>query len=95
VWALGSASAILGFVNHSLAKYYAKEAIQASEKVNNPRSQMWTYLAVGVYQLGIAEWEESRKSLLKMKEIASNASDSRLEGDAEVVLAGVFQRRRF
>ncbi|HCK64913.1 MAG TPA: hypothetical protein DHW49_01480 [Anaerolineae bacterium] len=89
VWALGSASAILGFVSHPMARYYAKEAIQASEKVNNPRSQMWTYLAVGVYQLGIAEWEESRKSLLKMKEIASNASDSRLEGDAEVVLAGL------
>ena len=89
VWALGSASAILGFVSHSMAKYYADLALQESEKVNNPRSQMWTYLAVGVYKLGIAEWEESRTALLKMKEIALSASDSRLEGDAEVVLAGL------
>ncbi len=89
VWALGSSSGILGFVSHSLAKYYAQEALQASEKVNEPRSQMWAYLAIGVYQLGIAEWEESRKSLLKLQAIASNVSDSRIEGDAEVVLAGL------
>ncbi|NJN79017.1 MAG: hypothetical protein HC797_00245 [Anaerolineales bacterium] len=90
VWALGSASAILGFVpNHALAKHYAEKALHASEQVNNPRSQMWTYLAVGVYKLGIAEWEPARASLLKMKELAMSASDSRLEGDAEVVLAGM------
>lgn len=90
VWALGSASAILGFVpNHSLAKHYAGKALRASEQVDNPRSQMWTYVAVGVYKLGVAEWEESRSAILKMKRLALSASDSRLEGDAEIVLAGL------
>lgn len=90
VWALGSASAILGFVpNHSLAMHYAEKALHASEQVDNPRSQMWTYLAVGAYKLGVAEWDRSRTALLKMKELALSASDSRLEGDAEIVLAGL------
>lgn len=90
VWALGSASAILGFIpNHSLAKHYAGKALHASEQVDNPRSQMWTYLAVGVYKLGVAEWEESRNAILKMKQLALSTSDSRIEGDAEIVLAGL------
>jgi class 3 adenylate cyclase/tetratricopeptide (TPR) repeat protein len=90
VWALGSASAILGFVpNHSLAMHYAEKALQASEQVDNPRSQMWTYLAVGAYKLGVAEWDRSRTGLLKLKELALSASDSNLEGNAETVLAGL------
>lgn len=90
VWTLGSASAMLGFVpSHSLAKHYAEKALKASTEVDNPRAQMWTYLAVGAYKLGIAEWDEARNSLLNMKQLALRASDSRLEGDAEVVLAGV------
>ncbi len=90
VWALGSASAIYGVIpNHALAKHYAEQALRASEQVNNPRSQMWTYLAVGAYQLGVAEWEQSRTAILKMKELALSTSDSRLEGDAEIVLAGL------
>lgn len=90
VWSLGSASAILGFVpSHKLAKLYAEKAIEASTQVDNPRAQMWTYLAVGAYKLGVAEWDEARNALLNMKKLATRASDSRLEGDAEVVLAGI------
>lgn len=90
VWALGSASAIYGFIpNHSLAKHYAEKALHASGLVDSPRSQMWTYLAVGAYQLGVAEWEQSRTAILRMKELALSTSDSRLEGDAEIVLAGL------
>lgn len=90
VWALGSASAMLGFVpSHSLAKYYAQKALEASKQVDNPRAQMWTYLAVGAYKLGVAEWEEAKNAILNMKKLAARASDSRLEGDAEVVLAGI------
>ncbi len=90
VWALGSASAILGFIpNHKLAKHYAEKALEASAQVDNPRSQIWTYLAVGTYKLGIGEWEESRIALQRTKELAIKASDNHLEGDAETVLAGL------
>lgn len=90
VWALGTASAILGFIpSHSLAKFYAEKALQASAQVDNPRSQMWTYIAVGTYQLGIAEWDASRASLLRAKELALSASDNQIEGNAETVMAGL------
>ncbi len=90
VWALGSASAILGFIpNHKLAKHYADKALEASAQVDNPRAQIWTYLAVGAYQLGIGEWDASRTALQKAKELAISASDNHLEGDAETVLAGL------
>ncbi|MBL8101003.1 MAG: AAA family ATPase [Anaerolineales bacterium] len=90
VWALGSASAIFGFIpNHKLAKHYTEKAIEASAQVDNPRSQIWTYLAVGTYQLGIAEWDASRIALQKAKELSISASDNHLEGDAETVLAGL------
>jgi class 3 adenylate cyclase/tetratricopeptide (TPR) repeat protein len=90
VWALGSASAMLGFVpSHSLAKHYAEKALQATTQVDNPRSQMWTYLAVGAYKLGIGEWKEAQNSISNMKKLALLTSDIRLEGDAEVVLAGI------
>lgn len=90
VWALGSASAILGFIpNHKLANHYAEKALQASSQVDNPRSQIWTYLAVGTYKLGVGEWAASRIALLKAKELAMKASDSHLEGNAETVLAGL------
>ncbi len=90
VWALGSASAILGFIpNHKLAKHYADKALEASAQVDNPRAQIWTYLAVGAYQLGIGEWDASRTALQKARELAISASDNHLEGDAETVLAGL------
>lgn len=90
VWALGSASAIFGFIpNHALAKQYAEKALHASGQVDNPRSQMWTYLAVGVYKLGAAAWDEARSAVLRTKELALITSDSRIEGDAEIVLAGL------
>ncbi|WKZ35474.1 MAG: adenylate/guanylate cyclase domain-containing protein [Anaerolineales bacterium] len=90
VWALGTTSAILGFIPyHSLAKQYAEKALHASAQVDNPRSQMWTHLAVGTYKLGVAEWEASRTSLLKAKELALSTSDRQIEGNAEVVLAGM------
>ncbi|MBE0680497.1 MAG: AAA family ATPase [Anaerolineales bacterium] len=90
VWALGSASAILGFIpNHKLANHYAEMALQASASVDNPRSQIWTYLAVGTYKLGIGEWDASRAALLKAKELATSASDSHLAGNTETVLAGL------
>lgn len=90
LWSLGSASAILGFVpSHKLAKHYAEKALEASTQVDNPRAQMWTYLAVGAYKLGVAEWDEAKNALLNMKQIATRASDSRLEGDAEIVLASI------
>ncbi|MFN8381296.1 MAG: adenylate/guanylate cyclase domain-containing protein [Anaerolineales bacterium] len=90
VWALGSASAIFGFIpSHKLAKHYAEKAIQASAQVDNPRSQIWTYLAVGTYQLGIGEWDASRTALQSAKALAISASDNHLEGDAETVLAGL------
>jgi class 3 adenylate cyclase len=90
VWALGTASAILGFIpSHKLAKYYAEQALKASTQVNDPRSRSWTYLAVGTYQLGIAQWDLSRTSLSKVKDLASQVYDNHLEGNAEVVLAGM------
>lgn len=90
VWALGSTSAILGFIpNHALAMHYAEKALHALEQVDDPRSRMWAYLTVGAYKLGVAEWDKSRAALLKMKELALSASDSRLEGDAEILLAGL------
>lgn len=90
VWALGTASAILGFIpSHKLAKQYAEQALKASTQVDDPRSRSWTYLAVGTYQLGIAQWDVSRASLLQVKELASQAYDNRLQGDAEIVLAGL------
>jgi class 3 adenylate cyclase/tetratricopeptide (TPR) repeat protein len=90
VWALGTASAILGFIPyHLLATHYAEKALQASAQVDNPRSQMWTYLAVGTYKLGVAKWEASRTSLLRAKELALSTSDRQIEGNAEVVLAGM------
>ncbi len=90
VWALGSASAILGFIpNHKLAKHYADKALEASAQVDNPRAQIWTYLAVGAYQLGIGEWDASRTALHNAKELTISASDNHLEGDAETVLAGL------
>jgi class 3 adenylate cyclase/tetratricopeptide (TPR) repeat protein len=90
VWALGTASAILGFIPyHKLAQQYAHKALQASVQVDNPRSQIWTYLAVGTYKLGIAEWDTARESLLKAKELALKASDYQIQGNAEVVLAGL------
>lgn len=90
VWTLGTASAILGFIpSHKHAKYYAEQALKASTQVDDPRSRSWTYLAVGTYQLGIAQWDTSRASLLKVKELASQAYDNHLEGNAEVVLAGM------
>lgn len=90
VWALGTASAILGFIpNHKLAKHYAEKALEASAQVDNPRSQIWTYLAVGTYKLGIGEWDASRTALQKTKELAVSASDNHLEGDAQTVLAGL------
>lgn len=90
VWALGTASAILGFIpNHAMAKHYAEKAMQATAQVDNPRSQVWTYLAVGTYKLGVAEWDESRTVLKKAKELALNASDKGLEGNAETVLASM------
>jgi len=90
VWALGSASAIFGFVpSHSLAEHYAEQALEASSQVDNLRAQLWTYLAVGAYKLGVAQWDVARTSLLKVKELAASASDKRLEGNAEVVLAGL------
>jgi class 3 adenylate cyclase/tetratricopeptide (TPR) repeat protein len=90
VWALGSASAIFGFIpNHNLAKHYAEKALNASAQVDNPRSQIWTYLAVGTYKIGVGEWDASRTALLKAKELANSASDIHLEGDAQTVLAGL------
>lgn len=89
-WALGTASAIMGFIpNHELAKHYAEKAMHASAQVDNPRSQMWTYLTVGTYKLGVGDWDASRTALLKAKELALSASDGRLEGDADTVLAGL------
>ncbi|MBI5822932.1 MAG: AAA family ATPase [Chloroflexi bacterium] len=90
VWSLGSASAILGFIpSHKLAKHYADKALHASSQVDNPRSQIWTYLAVGTYKLGVGEWDASRTALRKAKELALRASDSHLEGNIETVLAGL------
>jgi tetratricopeptide (TPR) repeat protein len=90
VWTLGTASAILGFIpSHKLAKHYAEQALKASTQVDDPRSRSWTNLAVGTYQLGIAQWDISRASLLQVKELASQAYDNRLQGDAEIVLAGL------
>lgn len=90
VWALGSNSAILGFIpNHTLAQHYAEKALNASTQVNNLRSQLWTYLAVGTYKIGVGQWEESRSALLKANENASRAYDTRLEGDTEILLAGL------
>jgi class 3 adenylate cyclase/tetratricopeptide (TPR) repeat protein len=90
VWALGTASAMLGFLpNHTLAKQYAEKALSASIQVDEPRSRSWTYLAVGTYKLGVGQWDESRSALLKVKELASQAYDNGLEGNAQVVLAGM------
>ncbi len=90
VWSLGSASAIFGFIpSHKLAKHYAEKALEASAQVDNPRSQIWTYLAVGTYQLGIGEWDVSRTALEKARELSISASDNHLEGDTQTVLAGL------
>jgi class 3 adenylate cyclase/tetratricopeptide (TPR) repeat protein len=90
VWALGTASAILGFIPyHKLAQLYADKALQASVQVDNPRSQIWTYLAVGTYKLGAAEWNTARESLLQAKDLSLRASDHQIQGNAEVVLAGL------
>jgi len=90
VWALGATSAILGFIPfHTLAQQYADKALKASEQVDHPRAQMWTYLAVGTYKLGIAEWEASRASELKAIGLALSASDTQIEGNAETVLSGL------
>ena len=90
VWALGSTSAIYGFIpNHALAEHYAEKALQASSQVDDIRAQLWTHLAVGAYKLGVAQWDVSRTSLLKVKELAASAYDKRLEGNAAIVLAGL------
>ncbi len=90
VWALGTASAIMGFVpNHALAEHYAGMALSASSQVDSVRAQIWTHLAVGTYKTGAAQWGSARESLLKVKELAGRASDIHHEGDAETVLAGL------
>jgi tetratricopeptide (TPR) repeat protein len=90
VWSLGSTSAMFGFIpNHALAEHYAEKALRASSEIEDVRAQLWTHLAVGTYKLGVAQWDASRASLLKVKELAASASDKRLEGNAEVVLAGL------
>lgn len=90
VWSLGSASAIMGFIpNHALAEHYAVKALTASSQVDSIRAQIWTHLAVGTYKIGVAQWDNSRTSLMKVKELASRASDVHLEGNAETVLAGL------
>ncbi|MFN8413483.1 MAG: adenylate/guanylate cyclase domain-containing protein [Anaerolineales bacterium] len=90
VWALGSNSAILGFIpNHTLAQHYAEKALKASAQVDDLRSQLWSYLAVGSYQLGVAQWDEARSALLKANENASRAYDNGLEGNTEILLGGL------
>jgi class 3 adenylate cyclase/tetratricopeptide (TPR) repeat protein len=90
VWSLGSTSAMFGFVpSHALAEHYAAQALQAASQIEDMRAQLWTHLAVGTYKLGVAQWDASRASLLKVRELAASASDKRLEGNAEVVLAGL------
>jgi tetratricopeptide (TPR) repeat protein len=90
VWALGTASAIMGFLpNHALAERYAGMALSASSQVDSVRAQIWTHLAVGTYKTGAAQWDKARASLQIVKELAGRASDLHHEGDAETVLAGL------
>ncbi|MCC7118734.1 MAG: AAA family ATPase [Anaerolineales bacterium] len=90
VWALGSTSAIFGLIPvHRLARHYSEQALQAAAQVNDPRSRAWANLTAGMYRFGIGEWESARTALLTVKELAAQAADNRLLGDAEIVLAGM------